>query len=181
LYGKVPTISAYSKENDKLHSWGYAAKAAMLTPQSRNIDLLQKFKLFLDNDLAPYLAPLPRTITPQTAISDYLRAMHGHAINEITKNIAGGVVFDQSHIQYCLTVPAMWTDAAKGVMRQTAIQAGLIKPQDPPHRLILISEPEAAAMYCERKCEQFNLRHGDRFMICDAGGKVKGHVSVRTF
>ncbi|KAG0303454.1 hypothetical protein BGZ98_006645 [Dissophora globulifera] len=170
LYGKVPTVSTYSKENDRLHSWGYAAKAAMLTPNSRNLDLLQKFKLFLDNDLAPYLPPLPRTITPQAAISDYLRAMHTHAINEITKNSAGGVVFDQSHIQYCLTVPAMWTDAAKGVMRQTAIQAGLIQPSDPSHRLLLVSEPEAAAMYCEKKCEQFNLRHGDRFMICDAGG-----------
>ncbi|KAI1316924.1 hypothetical protein EDD11_009325 [Mortierella claussenii] len=170
LYGKVPTVSAYSKENDKMHSWGYAAKAAMLTPNSRNLDLLQKFKLFLDNDLAPYLPPLPRSINPQNAISDYLRAIHSHAIGEIFKNTAGGMVFDQSHIQYCLTVPAMWTDAAKGVMRQTAIQAGLIQPNDPPHRLLLVSEPEAAAMYCERKCEQFNLRHGDRFMICDAGG-----------
>ncbi|KAF9104975.1 hypothetical protein BGX27_009856 [Mortierella sp. AM989] len=140
----------------------------MLTPASRNVDLLQKFKLFLDNDLAPYLPPLPKAINPQNAISDYLRALHTHAINEIFKNSAGG--FDQSHIQYCLTVPAMWTDAAKGVMRQTAIQAGLIQPSDPAHRLLLVSEPEAAAMYCERKCEQFNLRHGDRFMICDAGG-----------
>ncbi|KAF9965447.1 hypothetical protein BGZ70_004847 [Mortierella alpina] len=169
LYGKVPTVSAYSKENDTMHSWGYAAKAAMLTPNSRNLDLLQKFKLFLDNDLAPYLPPLPRTINPQSAISDYLRAMHTHAINEIIKNSGGGMV-DPQHIQYCLTVPAMWTDAAKGVMRQTAIQAGLIQPQDPAHRLLLVSEPEAAAMYCEKKCEQFNLRHGDRFMICDAGG-----------
>ncbi|KAF9170668.1 hypothetical protein BGX21_005119 [Mortierella sp. AD011] len=168
LYGKVPTVSAYSKETDKLHSWGYAAKAAMLTPNSRSLDLLQKFKLFLDNDLAPYLPPLPRAINPQNAISDYLRALHTHAIGEIFKNSAGG--FNQSHIQYCLTVPAMWTDAAKGVMRQTAIQAGLIQPSDPAHRLLLVSEPEAAAMYCERKCEQFNLRHGDRFMICDAGG-----------
>ncbi|KAG0057582.1 hypothetical protein BGZ83_008164 [Gryganskiella cystojenkinii] len=169
LYGKVPTVSAYSKENDQLVSWGYAAKAAMLTPNARNLDLLQKFKLFLDNDLAPYLPPLPRTINPQNAISDYLRAMHTHAINEIIKNSGGGMV-NPNQIQYCLTVPAMWTDAAKGVMRQTAIQAGLIQPSDPPHRLLLVSEPEAAAMYCEKKCEQFNLRHGDRFMICDAGG-----------
>jgi len=172
LYGKVPTVSAYNKETDQLHSWGYAAKAAMLTPQARNIDLLQKFKLFLDQDLAPYLPPLPRAINPQSAISDYLRAMHTHAINEIIKNSGGGMVNPQ-HIQYCLTVPAMWTDSAKGVMRQTAIQAGLIQPSDPPHRLLLVSEPEAAAMYCEKKCEQFNLRHGDRFMICDAGGKMK--------
>ncbi|KAK3830502.1 MAG: hypothetical protein JOS17DRAFT_162682 [Linnemannia elongata] len=153
-----------------MHSWGYAAKAAMLTPNARNLDLLQKFKLFLDNDLAPYLPPLPRTINPQNAISDYLRAIHTHAIAEILKNGGGGMIDPQHHIQYCLTVPAMWTDAAKGVMRRTAIEAGLIQPQDPPHRLLLVSEPEAAAMYCERKCEQFNLRQGDRFMICDAGG-----------
>ncbi|KAF9123540.1 hypothetical protein BGW39_008896, partial [Mortierella sp. 14UC] len=107
LYGKVPTISAYSKENDKLHSWGYAAKAAMLTPNARNLDLLQKFKLFLDNDLAPYLPPLPRTISPQSAISDYLRALHNHAITEILKNGGGGMIDPQHHIQYCLTVPAM--------------------------------------------------------------------------
>ncbi|KAF9582336.1 hypothetical protein BGW38_000330, partial [Lunasporangiospora selenospora] len=169
LYGKVPTISCYSKETDKLHSWGYAAKHAMLTPQSRNLDLLQKFKLFLDHDLAPYLPPLPRSINPQSAITDYLRSLHIHAISEIMNN-NGGNVISQQHIQYCLTVPAMWTDSAKGVMRRTAIDAGLITKEDPPHRLILISEPEAAAMYCERKCEQFNLRHGDRFMICDAGG-----------
>ncbi|KAG0241529.1 hypothetical protein BGW41_005838 [Actinomortierella wolfii] len=169
LYGKVPTVSAYHKENDTMHSWGYAAKSAMLTPAGRNLDLLQKFKLFLDQDLAPYLPALPRTITPQQAISEYLRALHGHAINEIMKN-AGGALISPHQIQYCLTVPAMWTDAAKGIMRQTAIDAGLITAQDPPHRLLLVSEPEAAAMYCERKCEQFNLRHGDRFMICDAGG-----------
>ncbi|KAF9971570.1 hypothetical protein BGZ73_005489 [Actinomortierella ambigua] len=169
LYGKVPTVSTYHKENDTMHSWGYAAKSAMLTPNGRNLDLLQKFKLFLDQDLAPYLPPLPRTITPQQAISEYLRALHGHAINEIMKT-AGGALANPNQIQYCLTVPAMWTDGAKGVMRQTAIEAGLITAQDPPHRLLLVSEPEAAAMYCERKCEQFNLRHGDRFMICDAGG-----------
>ncbi|KAF8975557.1 hypothetical protein BGZ46_009043 [Entomortierella lignicola] len=168
LYGKVPTVSTYTKETGQFNQWGYAAKAAMLTPNGRSLDLLQKFKLFLDSDLAPYLPPLPKNVNPQSAISDYLRAVHVHAIGEILKNSAAG--FDQSHIQYCLTVPAMWTDAAKGVMRQTAIQAGLIQPNDPPHRLLLVSEPEAAAMYCERKCEQFNLRHGDRFMICDAGG-----------
>ncbi|KAF9585481.1 hypothetical protein BGW38_002171, partial [Lunasporangiospora selenospora] len=169
LYGKVPTVSAYIKENDQMHSWGYTAKAAMLTPQGRGLDLLQKFKLFLDQELAPYLPPLPRTIKPNGAISDYLRVLHAHAIEQIMQ-AHGGNLINQNSIQYCLTVPAMWTDMAKGVMRQTAVEAGLIKPDDPLHRLILVSEPEAAAMYCERKCDQFNLRHGDRFMICDAGG-----------
>ncbi|KAF9378480.1 Heat shock 70 kDa protein 12A, partial [Mortierella sp. AD011] len=81
-----------------------------------------------------------------------------------------GSAFEQHHIQYCLSVPAMWTDYAKSIMRQAALQAGMISPSDPPHRLLLISEPEAAALYCEKKCDQFSIGHGERFMICDAGG-----------
>ena len=65
----------------------------------------------------------------------------------------------------------MWSDKAKSTMRDAAIKAGLINEMDHRDRLMLISEPEAAALYCEKKCDQFNLRHGDRFMICDAGGK----------
>lgn len=64
----------------------------------------------------------------------------------------------------------MWSDRAKSIMRHSAIQAGLISPDDHHDRLMLISEPEAAALYCERKCEQYRLKHGDRFMICDCGG-----------
>lgn len=64
----------------------------------------------------------------------------------------------------------MWNDHAKALMRQAALQAGMITPLDPPHRLLLISEPEAAALYCEKKCDQFQIGHGQRFMICDAGG-----------
>lgn len=79
-------------------------------------------------------------------------------------------MFSQQHIQYCLSVPAMWNDHAKALMRQAALQAGMISPLDPPHRLLLISEPEAAALYCEKKCDQFAIGHGQKFMICDAGG-----------
>jgi hypothetical protein len=64
----------------------------------------------------------------------------------------------------------MWSDRAKATMREASIRAGLISTTDHPDRLMLISEPEAAALYCEKKSEQFNLRHGQRFMICDAGG-----------
>lgn len=65
----------------------------------------------------------------------------------------------------------MWSEKAKNTMREAAIRAGLISETDHRDRLMLISEPEAAALYCEKKCDQFNLRHGDRFMICDAGGE----------
>lgn len=65
----------------------------------------------------------------------------------------------------------MWSDKSKKAMRDAAILAGLISEDDPHDRLMLISEPEAAAIYCENACEQFDMSDGDEFMICDAGGK----------
>lgn len=65
----------------------------------------------------------------------------------------------------------MWSDKSKQIMREAAIQSGIISKDDHRDRLMLISEPEAAALYCEKTCDKFNMQHGDEFMICDAGGK----------
>ena len=64
----------------------------------------------------------------------------------------------------------MWSDKSKQAMRDAAILAGIINEDDHLDRLMLISEPEAAAIYCEKTCEQFDMTDGDEFMICDAGG-----------
>jgi molecular chaperone DnaK (HSP70) len=55
-------------------------------------------------------------------------------------------------------------------MRQACIQANIISHSDPLNRLELISEPEAAAAYCENKYQSWNLSNGNIFMIVDAGG-----------
>jgi hypothetical protein len=109
-------------------------------------------------------------------IADYLGAMHRYVMEEVTKGFAKNYSADT--FRYCLTVPAMWSDKAKNVMRQAATKAGLVTENDPQDRLLLISEPEAAALYCERMCEQVNLVKGDRMIICDAGG---GTVDLITF
>ena len=101
-------------------------------------------------------------------IADYLKVLHQYVLEDVTRGFAKN--YDPSSFRYCLTVPAMWSDSAKHAMRKAAIKAGLISAKDPEDRLILISEPEAAALYCEKMCEQVNLNKGDRMMICDAGG-----------
>lgn len=97
-----------------------------------------------------------------------MKALHEYVLEDVTRGFAKN--YDQSTFRYCLTVPAMWSDLAKHSMRKAAILAGLISKDDPQDRLILISEPEAAALYCEKMCEQVNLKKEDRMMICDAGG-----------
>ncbi|CAO3672592.1 unnamed protein product [Rhizopus stolonifer] len=137
-----------------------------MKPNNADLMLLSKFKLYLDEHLQQ--TDLGNGLNITDVIADYLRAFHLHVCTELLKGFAGN--YDQSRFRYCLTVPAMWSDRAKAIMREASIRAGLINNNDHPDRLMLISEPEAAALYCEKKSEQFNLRHGQRFMICDAGG-----------
>jgi molecular chaperone DnaK (HSP70) len=82
----------------------------------------------------------------------------------------GGNIYREDQVRYCLTVPAMWTDKAKNLMRRAATKAGIIQPDDHRDRLMLVSEPEAAALYCEKHCGTYKLGPGDRFLICDDGG-----------
>ncbi|KAI8973362.1 hypothetical protein BDF20DRAFT_907002 [Mycotypha africana] len=153
-YPKTPTLSVYKRANPSvLRDWGHGAKKVMLRPHAEKENILLKnFKLDLDETL------------------------HDYVLDDILKGFATN--YDPQLFRYCLTVPAMWSDLAKYSMRRAAIRAALIKETDPPDKLMLISEPEAAALYCERMCEQVNLRKGDRILICDAGG---GTVDLTVF
>ncbi|KAG2233575.1 hypothetical protein INT48_009362 [Thamnidium elegans] len=166
VYPKTPTLSLYRKGSTEILDWGHGARRTAMKPNSSDLLLLSKFKLYLDEHLKNEV--LPNGLNIIDVIADYLRMFHAHVCAELLKGFAGN--YDQSKFRYCLTVPAMWSDRAKAAMREAAIRAGLVSRSDPPERLTLISEPEAAALYCEKKSEQFNLSHGQRFMICDAGG-----------
>ncbi|CDH58515.1 actin-like atpase domain-containing protein [Lichtheimia corymbifera JMRC:FSU:9682] len=163
-YPKTPTVALYPHGSSKMTAWGQEARK--MAARRGNDILLSRFKLHLDENLD--LPPLPNGLTALDTISDYLEAFHAHICNELQRSFASN--YDQSKFRYCLTVPAMWSDQAKATMREAAIRSGIINRYDHPDRLMLISEPEAAALYCEKKCDQFNLGHGQRFMICDAGG-----------
>ncbi|KAI8366657.1 uncharacterized protein BYT42DRAFT_600580 [Radiomyces spectabilis] len=165
VYPKTPTLSLYRNGSTKLMAWGQEARKLSFK-RNNNDHLLSRFKLHLDENLE--LEPLPNGLTALEAITDYLEAFHAHVTGELQRGFASN--YDQSKFRYCLTVPAMWSDQAKATMREAAIRAGIINRWDHLDRLMLISEPEAAALYCEKKSEQFNLGHGQRFMICDAGG-----------
>ncbi|CAO3587294.1 unnamed protein product [Absidia cylindrospora] len=165
IYPKTPSLALYRKGATSLVDWGHAARRIAMKPNSQDYLLMSKFKLFLMDDTQD---TLPNGLNVINVIADYLRSFHDHVKSELLKGFAGN--YDQSKFRYCLTVPAMWSNRAKAATREAAIRAGLVLRSDHPERLMLISEPEAAALYCEKKSEQFNLAHGQRFMICDAGG-----------
>ncbi|KAI9271859.1 hypothetical protein BDA99DRAFT_602584 [Phascolomyces articulosus] len=177
-FPKVPTLSVYPRHNrpqplyslrrTALSEWGYGAKKTLLKPHAdkQNI-LLSQFKLQLDESLQH--PPLENGLAPVQVVADYLAALHRHTLKELRYKFASN--YHPDTFRYCLTVPALWSDKAKHMMRQAAIQAGIVSPSDPSDRLVLISEPEAAALYCEETmADQVQLKDNDRFMVCDAGG-----------
>jgi len=109
-------------------------------------------------------------------IVEYLRAVYEEAIDDIRKRD-----YRPEHIRWCLTVPAIWDDADKQLMRKAAVEAGL---PDDENRLLLAIEPEAAALYCAIKNTHVlgadderelltltgDIRGVSRFMVVDCGG-----------
>ncbi|KAF9346099.1 Heat shock 70 kDa protein 12A [Mortierella sp. AD094] len=167
-YAKTPTLNLYQEINReyKMVDWGWSSKVKMESPAASKYIQLYQYKPYLDENLA--MTPWGEEVSVANAISDYLKALHEYAADTILQEF--GSSYSRENFRYCLTVPAMWSDKAKDVMRKAAIRAGLITATDHPDRLTLVSEPEAAALYCEKACKQYDLGHGDRFMICDAGG-----------
>ena len=93
--------------------------------------------------------------------------LHRRRAHEFLGNTFGKE-YDPANVQWCLTVPAAWDDKGKQRMRAAAHQAGMITTLDSPD-LTITYEPEAAALYALRHGTN-RLRHGDTFMIVDAGG-----------
>ncbi|KAG0001684.1 Heat shock 70 kDa protein 12A [Entomortierella chlamydospora] len=167
-YAKTPTLNLYKEVNGKhtMMEWGWKSKLEMESPSASKHIQLAQYKPYLDENLV--LTPWKNVVSVPDAISDYLYAFHEYAAEKILQEF--GPSYSRKSFRYCLTVPAMWSDKAKDVMRRAAIRANVITKADHPERLMLVSEPEAAALYCERVCKQYELEHGDRFLICDAGG-----------
>ncbi|CAB4432954.1 unnamed protein product [Rhizophagus irregularis] len=77
-----------------------------------------------------------------------------------------------------LTVPAEYTQKEKAIMRECALDAGLINDID-SKKLEFTTEPEAAAIYCkDNVLKDYDLdTRGTIFMIVDCGG---GTVDLTT-
>jgi len=97
--------------------------------------------------------------------ADYLTGVHKWVKEVFFPSKFGDQFLKNQTISYVITVPAIWKDGAKDLTRQAAVRAGI-----PQNRLDLITEPEAAALYCATVCEEVDLNDGDCFLICDAGG-----------
>ncbi|KAJ5161972.1 hypothetical protein N7492_007364 [Penicillium capsulatum] len=124
-------------------------------------------------DIADALAPTgyPKPGVQKSEIdvaADYLFKLRQAMRNQLQKTLGEVFTREERNIRYYLTVPAIWNDAGKAATRAAAIQAGFLRDEN-DNRLTLVSEPEAAALFCA-KSGLLNLKIGDAILIVDCGG-----------
>ncbi|KAK8152019.1 hypothetical protein BC567DRAFT_253272 [Phyllosticta citribraziliensis] len=181
---KVPSRIAYEEENLKLSSdkWGYQVNGRMAS--------YSWFKLLLDSnvdrtkydDVSLFTAysgilQLPEWRSPRDVVEDYL----GHICEFATEFLAKRFTeesFRTIPIEVWITVPAIWSDAAKDQTRAAAMAAGF--GSHPGDTVKMITEPEAAALDVLRMTRNsvHPIAKGETFMVCDCGG---GTVDLTTY
>lgn len=174
---QIPTLSLYDQRLHEQKLWGTEAYKNYYSPQNSG-KLLTRFKLLLNELNYEGFDEL----TAVNAIASYLGALHG-LILEKMKTICGD---QHTNFRYCLTVPTIWSDRTKKSMRDAAVLAGIINAHDHPCRLMLVNEPEAAAMFYsndplvikEFSKQDFAKKKRIRVLVCDAGG---GTVDMATY
>lgn len=76
--------------------WGHGARRTAMKPNSTDLLLLSKFKLYLDESLESEI--LPNGLNVIDVIADYLQLLHDHVSAELIMRFAGN--FDQSKFRY---------------------------------------------------------------------------------
>ena len=119
-----------------------------------------------------------QTLPPNSAVSaeqlaiDYLTCFRNHVEQVLRYNMPASTL-GKCPIEYILTVPAFWSEAAQSKTRKCAEKAGM----GVGSALQLISEPEAAAVYALEELDPCGIKVGDTFVLVDAGGGTVDLIS----
>jgi hypothetical protein len=179
---KTPTVLSYKNGSDAPPIWGARVK-------SNDGSRVVHFKLGLQEDIGSHYGdPKVGTNVSESVLGgflencawehpdlpgktaldfarDYLTCLVKHVREKVLPTRFGPIFLRNQKLSYVITVPAIWSNKAKDLTRQAAAGAGIA-----PGCLTLITEPEASALFCATLCTEVDLREGDRFLICDAGG-----------
>jgi molecular chaperone DnaK (HSP70) len=174
-----------------VEAWGYTARRKFSTGSAASSSAYYySFKRMIGGGAAQdtgtfFRAPLSARLpaTPEDAADitvAFLREIVRVAVARIKER-----GYREDDIRWCLTVPAIWDDAAMSRTRTAAVRAGL--PADPA-RLCLVREPEAAALSCladgaflidgRHEPASTALPRGARYLIVDCGG---GTVDISAY
>jgi molecular chaperone DnaK (HSP70) len=110
--------------------------------------------------------------SPMELTKIYLSCLQSHFVGILEKRLSSAVL-RSTPMDFVVTVPAIWSNAAKQATERAAAMAGFCGNQ----RIQLISEPEAAALYTLKNLSPSTLQIGRKFVVCDAGGGTVDLIS----
>jgi hypothetical protein len=188
---KVPTVLAYD-ESANVH-WGFNIPYEYTHQAIRWVKLLLEPNLQLKDNDAIDLSE-PQKILEQSgrtavqAASDFLKCLWNHIREQIIIEHSEAI-FDFADKSIVLTVPAVWSEAAKHNTFLVASGAGLVTEK---YKLQIVSEPEAAAIAVLRErarrlgVQLPTLMHdvantgqkNDCYVVVDAGGGTVVNLSL---
>lgn len=93
-----------------------------------------------------------RSVSAKTLFTETFRFFHRHALKRLPLK----------QIQWVITVPSIWSEFTKQMLREAAIDSGMPSP-------IIVFEPEAASRYIAHTMP-VKLETNDSVIVCDAGG-----------
>ncbi|XP_009893531.1 PREDICTED: heat shock 70 kDa protein 12B-like [Charadrius vociferus] len=182
---KTPTCILFNQKQE-FRKFGYDAVMKYKSLPSSEADkwyFFQNFKMQLYNIKVTSGMKLKasngRTLPALKVFSESLRYLKEHAMNTI-QEASFQTVYDQEEITWVITVPAIWSTAARQFMRLAAKEAGLISDMI-SEKLIIALEPEAASLWCKQLPQEgfmaessdkkrFEDSPGIQYIVVDCGG-----------
>ncbi|XP_052065218.1 heat shock 70 kDa protein 12A-like [Mytilus californianus] len=172
---KTPT-SILLDDAGELVSFGYEAEdkyGKLVKDKVKDFYFFRRFKMALYKNIPTSLMVLNdvngRPLLAETVFARAISALMKEFKDSITRH---GIHLSTDEVRWVLTVPAIWSEAAKRFMRKSAEVAGI-----PDNQLIIALEPEAASIYCQYvKSKDLSdpkltvSSTGTQYMVVDLGG-----------
>ncbi|XP_053396353.1 heat shock 70 kDa protein 12B-like [Mercenaria mercenaria] len=180
---KGPTCILIEPDGLTLHSFGYEAENKyadlVANEEPEKWFFFQRFKMQLyekqrlGRDMVLEDISGKKRLSAKTVFSLSIKYMK----DDLMKMLQGrmfGCGIKEDEIQWVLTVPAIWNDAAKQFMREAAQEAGILED-----KLSIALEPEAASLFCRHlpveklssdKTTLSTFEVGKKYIVLDAGG-----------
>ncbi|XP_053399341.1 heat shock 70 kDa protein 12A-like isoform X3 [Mercenaria mercenaria] len=177
---KTPTCVLINPDGKTLDSFGYEAETKYAELATDELHkpwfFFRRFKMMLFDKMK-----IQRQVTledetgkrlpAKTVFSLAIHFLKNDLLKECHNQLAD--VLQEEDIQWVLTVPAIWNDAAKQFMREAAEDAGILRS-----KLMIALEPEAASLFCRHLAVQkgdedmslASFKSGTKYIVVDAGG-----------
>ncbi|KLU92190.1 hypothetical protein MAPG_11136 [Magnaporthiopsis poae ATCC 64411] len=157
--------------------WGDEIK-----PRQHNVPIHACMKLRLDDKhkSSPELKELMTLLSADNVvevITDLLSEIRIKTYDELKKRY-GEAVLSTMRKELVVTIPAVWSERAKGLTLKAVMGAGWAAD-----KISTVTEPEAAAIYTLRSMAESSSKVeidvGDTFVLCDAGGGTVDLISYK--